>query len=276
VRIKENIEYLQKLVNLSDEYAPKPLNISNQIKINYYPLAQYHQRKELSQLSSNKYDHFDLSPPIPPPKRRPTEDYNRKGNTKNYGGDCDDVHCPLIKRRYDGSDSESDSDNELPPLGNRRYDDSSSDDDSADGGGSPPLSRYEYDSDDSDDTASSSVPVARKRTTSRRTFIRDAFVKAYNLSRDLSPLSPNDEQNFSPSKLTINHSCNGSELPIVIASGASVKVTLVVADFVGPLLTSRLTSLQGLSVKSNVLGDDAVCWNFFDVLGQVHQLRINA
>jgi hypothetical protein len=43
VRIKANIEFLRKLINLPDQHPPKPRNISNQIQINVDPLAQYGQ-----------------------------------------------------------------------------------------------------------------------------------------------------------------------------------------------------------------------------------------
>jgi hypothetical protein len=89
---------------------------------------------------------------------------------------------------------------------------------------------------------------------------------------DPSPLSQTDGNYFTPSKLTIYHSRNASELPIIIDSGASSTVSPVLSYFVGPLHPSILTSLQGLSVKSNVVGEGNICWTIWDALGQVHQL----
>jgi hypothetical protein len=219
--MKAFVNFLQKLINLPDQHPPKPLNISNQIQINVDPLAQYHLLQELSQLSHNNDNHFDLSSPTPLPKRRPLKYYKKKGKTVDHSNNDRGVICPLIKRRCAVPDPEIYS----------IYDDSSSDDDSDGDDIYPPLTTHE---DDDGDTDCCSPPVVRKRP-ARRAFINHDFVEAANLSCNMSPLSPEDYQYFTPIKLTIYHSCNASDLPIVIDSGASATVTPVLSDFFGTL-----------------------------------------
>jgi hypothetical protein len=101
------------------------------------------------------------------------------------------------------------------------------------------------------------------------------LIEAASLSCDLSPLSPEEDQYFTPIKLKIYHSCNAGEFPIVIDSGASVTVTPVISDVVGPLRASRLTSLQGLSVK-DIVSEGTIWWSIRDAFGQVHQLQTKA
>jgi hypothetical protein len=267
VRMKANLGFLQKLINLPDQYPRKPLDISNQIQINFDPLTKYRQWQEFSQLSHSKDDHFDFSSPTPLPKYRSLEDYNQKGGTGDNINNNGNVNLPLIQRRCAVTDPETSNDNEPPPLRRRRYDDSlSSDDGSDDNDESPHLPSHE---DDGDATNFNSPPVVRKKSM-RLAFINHAFVEAANLSRDLSPLSPEDDQYFTLTKLTIYHSCNAGELPIVIDSGDSMTFTPVLSDFIGPLPASRLTSLQGLSAKSSVVGEGTICWSIRDALDQVH------
>jgi hypothetical protein len=162
-------------------------------------------------------------------------------------------------------------DNESPPLRSRRYDDSS-DDSSDNEDESPHITAHK---DDGEDEHYNSPTVVYKKPT-RRAFINHAFVEAVNLSRDFSPLSQEEYQYFTPTKLEIYHSCNTRELPIVIDSSASVTVTPVLSDFVGPLRASRLASLQGVAAKSIVVGGGTICWSIRDAIGHVHQLWIKA
>jgi hypothetical protein len=62
----------------------------------------------------------------------------------------------------------------------------------------------------------------------------------------------------------------------MIDSGASVTITPILKDFVRSIKPSTLTSLQGLSTRTNVEGECTVCWTLRDALRQVHQLRTKA
>jgi hypothetical protein len=268
--MKANIEFLQKLINLPDQYPPKPIDISNQIQINFDPLAQYRQLQELSKLSHSNDYHYDFSYATPLPKHRPREDYKQKGGATNKNTNDSNVQLHFLHQRDAVTDPGISDDNEPPPLRSRRYDDSS-DDSSDDEDESPPRTTHE----ENDENVHYDSPTDACKPT-RRAFIKHAFVEAANLSCDLSPLSPEEDHCFTPTKLTIYHSCNAGELPIVIDSGASVTVTPVLSDFVGHLRASRLTSLQGLSAKSIIIGEGTICWSVRDSLGQLHQLRTKA
>jgi hypothetical protein len=79
-----------------------------------------------------------------------------------------------------------------------------------------------------------------------------------------------------PTKLTIYHSCDEHDLPIVIDSGASVTITPILKDFVASIRPSNLTSLQDISARTNVEGEGTLCWTIRGALGQVRQLRTKA
>jgi hypothetical protein len=192
-----------------------------------------------------------------------------------------DTPPPLISR-YDAYCSSS-------------YDDDSSDDDEAsedEETAAQPLQIKRWVDFSSNDASASEIgnaqaPTSRKRHPPCRKIARkksprvktcNAFLETANLSRDLLPLhkKENENQYFTPTKLTIYHSCDEHELSIVIDSGASLAVTPILKDFVGFIKPSNLTSLQGISARTNVKGEGTVCWIIRDPLGQVHQLRTKA
>jgi hypothetical protein len=143
--------------------------------------------QELPQLSHNNDDHCDFSSATPLPKHRPLEYYKQKGGSTNKNTNDRNVQLPFLHKRGLVPDPDISDDNEPPPIRSRRYDDSSynsSDDEDE----SPPRTTHK---DDDEDVHKDSPKDAHKPT--RRAFIKHFFVEAANLSRDLSPLSPEED-----------------------------------------------------------------------------------
>lgn len=55
-----------------------------------------------------------------------------------------------------------------------------------------------------------------------------------------------------------------NDMPVVIDTGASVSLTPVLSDFIGPLVPTQLTELKGLTAKTHVVGKGMVEWPIRD------------
>jgi hypothetical protein len=62
-------------------------------------------------------------------------------------------------------------------------------------------------------------------------------------------------------------------VPIVIGTGASVSVTPVLTDFLGPLRPCAMTNIKGLSGTTEVIGEGTVNWLVRDVFGNKRKIR---
>ena len=69
---------------------------------------------------------------------------------------------------------------------------------------------------------------------------------------------------------------SNSELPIVIDTGASVTLSPVASDFIGPIRPSKQTHLNGLSAKTVVAGVGTVSWTIRDALGTIRRIQTEA
>jgi hypothetical protein len=95
--MKANIEYLQRLKDLPDNYPAKPVEISKFIKIDFDPLAQFHQLKQYQHLFNKDEDQDD-----PPPRTETVlENYKLKEHQPKEDIDEDTPPPPLISR-HDG------------------------------------------------------------------------------------------------------------------------------------------------------------------------------
>jgi hypothetical protein len=65
-------------------------------------------------------------------------------------------------------------------------------------------------------------------------------------------------------------------VPIVIDTGASVSVTPVLTDFIGPLLPCATANLKGLSGSTEVIGEGTVKWLMRDMFGNKRNIRTTA
>jgi hypothetical protein len=69
------------------------------------------------------------------------------------------------------------------------------------------------------------------------------------------------------SKPYILHTVDDTNIPVVVSTGASVSVTPLVSDFVGPIPKPSRQSLQGLGDSTKVDGQGIIEWQIQDVLG---------
>jgi hypothetical protein len=65
-------------------------------------------------------------------------------------------------------------------------------------------------------------------------------------------------------------------VPIVIDTGASVSVTPVLTDFLGPLCPCDTANLKGISGTAEVIGEGAVNWLVRDMFGNKRKIRTTA
>jgi hypothetical protein len=65
-------------------------------------------------------------------------------------------------------------------------------------------------------------------------------------------------------------------VPIVIDTGASVSVTPVLTDFLGPLHPCATANLKGLSDTTEVIGEGTVNWLVRDMFGNKRKIRTPA
>jgi hypothetical protein len=65
-------------------------------------------------------------------------------------------------------------------------------------------------------------------------------------------------------------------VPIVIDTGASVSVTPVITDFIGPLRPCATANLKGLSGSTEVIGEGTVNWLMRDMFGNKRKIRTTA
>ena len=69
---------------------------------------------------------------------------------------------------------------------------------------------------------------------------------------------------------------NANDVPIVIDSGASYALTPFFEDFITPLKSCKIKSLQGLSSKADVKGKGLVEWTIVDMFGVVRKIQVTA
>jgi hypothetical protein len=274
MRMKANIEYLQRLKDLPDEYPEKPVDILKFIKIDVDPLAQFHQMEQYHHVFNKDEDQDD------PPPRPETVLENYKLEEHQPIEDIDEDTPPPLISRHDGYCSSSDDE------------DSSDDDDDTTSTNEDnvkvPRTKHWTDllrrhasatrNNDAQACAYRHHPPRQGFARKKSTKTCHAFLEAAKLSRNRHPLHSTDpmNQDFTPTKLTIYNSSDVNELPIIIDSGDSITITPILADFVGSVKPSTITSLQGISARTNVEGEGTVCWTIPDALSQVHQLKTKA
>ena len=71
-------------------------------------------------------------------------------------------------------------------------------------------------------------------------------------------------------------STSTGELPIVIDTGASVTLSPIASDFVGPILPCKRTHLKGLSSQTSISGIGTVSWVIRDALGTIRRIETEA
>jgi hypothetical protein len=64
--------------------------------------------------------------------------------------------------------------------------------------------------------------------------------------------------------------------PIVIDTGALVSVTPILKDFIGPFHPCANANLQGLSGKTEVIGEETVEWSVRDMFGNKRKIKTTA
>jgi hypothetical protein len=126
--------------------------------------------------------------------------------------------------------------------------------------------------------ASNPANFTTKHEKKKMMSIRRALIAAVNLTGECCPRNDDncvccqDNKGFTKTR-TVYHSQNQHELPIVIDTGASVSVTPIVADFVGPIRPYAVEGLKGLNSEAKVVGEGTVEWMIRDVLGSVRRVR---
>jgi hypothetical protein len=108
------------------------------------------------------------------------------------------------------------------------------------------------------------MPVIRQRKPQRHTY-RQAF-----LSEDVLT------GNAVSTTASVYCSHKEDRVPIVIDTGASVSVTPVLTDSIGPLRPCATANLKGLSGSTEVIGEGTVNWLVRDMFGNKRKIRTTA
>jgi hypothetical protein len=108
------------------------------------------------------------------------------------------------------------------------------------------------------------TPVIRKKKSRRNTY-RQALLSAALITGNAV-------------SATASVYCSHKEdcIPIVIDTGASVSVTPVLTDFIGPLRPCATANLKGLSGSTEVIGEGTVNWLVRDMFGNKRKIRTTA
>jgi hypothetical protein len=108
------------------------------------------------------------------------------------------------------------------------------------------------------------TPVIRKKQSRRKTYHQALLSAAFITGNAVSA--------------TTSVYCSHKEdcIPIVIDTGASVSVTPVLTDFIGPLRPCATANLKGLSGSTEVIGEGTVNWLVRDMFGKKRKIRTTA